>query len=89
LALLKEWRKLEATGQSLPAYCIFTDATLVALAEASPSTGADLAKVPGIGAVKIDKYGEAVLAILAGEPQPDGLAPSGLQPSGLQGKREA
>ena len=64
LALLKEWRKQEAAGQSLPAYCIFTDATLVALAESEPSTNAELAKVPGIGAVKIEKYGEAVLAIL-------------------------
>ena len=64
LVLLKEWRKQEAAEQSLPAYCIFTDATLVALAETEPSDNAALAKVPGIGAVKIEKYGEAVLAIL-------------------------
>ncbi|WP_344804800.1 ATP-dependent DNA helicase UvrD2 [Microlunatus ginsengisoli] len=65
LALLKEWRKQEASEQSLPAYCIFTDATLVALAESEPSTNTELSRVPGIGAVKIEKYGEAVLAILA------------------------
>ncbi len=64
MVLLKEWRKQEAAEQSLPAYCIFTDATLVALAETEPSDNAALAKVPGIGAVKIEKYGEAVLAIL-------------------------
>ncbi len=71
LALLKEWRKQEASQQSLPAYCIFTDATLVALAESSPSSRVELARVPGIGAVKIDKYGEAVLAIVAAGPQPN------------------
>lgn len=65
LALLKEWRRQEASAQSLPAYCIFTDATLVALAEACPTSARDLAKIPGLGAVKIDKYGESVLAILA------------------------
>jgi DNA helicase-2/ATP-dependent DNA helicase PcrA len=64
LALLKEWRRQEAAEQSLPAYCIFTDATLVALAEAEPASAAALAKVPGLGAVKIGKYGDAVLAII-------------------------
>jgi DNA helicase-2/ATP-dependent DNA helicase PcrA len=71
LALLKEWRKQEAAEQSLPAYCIFTDATLVALAETEPASSAELAKVPGIGAVKIEKYGEAVLAILGARQDPD------------------
>ncbi|HET9650323.1 MAG TPA: ATP-dependent DNA helicase UvrD2 [Microlunatus sp.] len=69
LALLKEWRKQEAADQSLPAYCIFTDATLVALAESEPASRAELSRVPGIGTVKIDKYGEAVLAILGARKQ--------------------
>jgi DNA helicase-2/ATP-dependent DNA helicase PcrA len=65
LVLLKEWRRQEAADQSLPAYCVFTDATLVALAEAAPSSKTQLAKVPGVGPAKIGKYGEAVLAIIA------------------------
>ncbi len=65
LALLKEWRKQEAAEQSLPAYCIFTDATLVALAETVPASNPELSRVPGIGAIKIDKYGDAVLKILS------------------------
>jgi DNA helicase-2/ATP-dependent DNA helicase PcrA len=69
LALLKEWRRQEAAEQSLPAYCIFTDATLVALAEAEPAGPAELGRVPGLGAVKIGKYGEAVLAIIASRRQ--------------------
>jgi ATP-dependent DNA helicase UvrD/PcrA len=64
LALLKEWRRQEAAEQSLPAYCIFTDATLVALAESEPANQSELSKIPGVGSVKIAKYGEAVLAIL-------------------------
>jgi DNA helicase-2/ATP-dependent DNA helicase PcrA len=65
LALLKEWRKAEATEQSLPAYCVFTDATLVAIAEAKPRSSADLVKIHGLGTAKASKYGEHVLAIVA------------------------
>ena len=64
---LREWRRQEAAEQKLPAYCIFTDATLIALAEARPRTPADLIKVQGLGPAKAGKYGEPVLAILAME----------------------
>jgi DNA helicase II / ATP-dependent DNA helicase PcrA len=67
LTLLKEWRRQEAAAQSLPAYCVFTDATLVAVAEARPASRADLIKIAGLGAAKVDKYGEHVLAILGQE----------------------
>ena len=67
MELLKEWRRQEAAEQKLPAYCIFTDATLIALAEARPGSAADLIKVQGLGPTKADKYGEQVLAILATE----------------------
>jgi DNA helicase-2/ATP-dependent DNA helicase PcrA len=46
---------------------VFTDATLIALAEARPRTRADLVKVQGLGPAKADKYGEEVLAIVAAE----------------------
>ncbi len=62
---LKEWRRQEAAEQKLPAYCVFTDATLVALAEARPRSRADLIRVQGLGQVKADRYGEHVLAIVA------------------------
>jgi DNA helicase-2/ATP-dependent DNA helicase PcrA len=70
LTLLKEWRRQEAAAQSVPAYCIFTDATLVAVAEARPASPADLIKIAGLGAAKVGKYGEHVLAILAQEKAP-------------------
>jgi DNA helicase-2/ATP-dependent DNA helicase PcrA len=64
---LREWRRQEAAEQKLPAYCIFTDATLVALAESRPRNSAELVKIQGLGPAKVGKYGEHVLAILAGE----------------------
>ena len=64
LALLKEWRRQAASDQNVPAYCIFTDATLVALAEAQPQSARDLVKVPGLGQAKLTKYGDEVLAII-------------------------
>ena len=36
MAMLREWRRQEAADQKLPAYCVFTDATLIAIAEARP-----------------------------------------------------
>ena len=70
LTLLKEWRRQEAAAQSMPAYCVFTDATLVALAEARPASPAELIKIVGLGPAKAEKYGEQVLTILAQEKSP-------------------
>jgi DNA helicase II / ATP-dependent DNA helicase PcrA len=67
LTLLKEWRRQEAAAQKLPAYCVFTDATLVALAEARPASSEEMIKVAGVGPAKAEKYGDHVLAILTQE----------------------
>jgi DNA helicase-2/ATP-dependent DNA helicase PcrA len=67
LALLREWRRRQAAEQSVPAYCVFTDATLIAIAEARPRSSVDLVKVQGLGPAKAGKYGEDVLAIIAAE----------------------
>jgi DNA helicase II / ATP-dependent DNA helicase PcrA len=61
---LVAWRLAEAKQRSLPAYCIFTDATLMALAETNPPDQDALLAVPGVGRAKLEQYGEAVLAIL-------------------------
>jgi DNA helicase II / ATP-dependent DNA helicase PcrA len=63
LARLKEWRAATARAQKVPAYVVFTDATLQALAERVPDSEADLAAIPGVGAVKLERYGPAVLAL--------------------------
>jgi DNA helicase-2/ATP-dependent DNA helicase PcrA len=67
MTMLREWRRQEAADQKLPAYCVFTDATLVAIAEARPRSTVDLLKVQGLGRTKADKYGEHLLAIIATE----------------------
>ncbi|WP_206413333.1 HRDC domain-containing protein, partial [Lysobacter enzymogenes] len=58
---LREWRSTTAREQNVPAYVIFHDATLRAIAEQAPDDLDDLAQIPGIGASKLDRYGEAVL----------------------------
>jgi ATP-dependent DNA helicase RecQ len=58
---LREWRAQTAREQNVPAYVIFHDATLRAIAEADPADLEDLGRIPGIGSTKLDRYGEAVL----------------------------
>ena len=49
----------------MPAYVVFTDATLVAIAETLPGDLGRLARVPGVGPTKLERYGEQVLELLA------------------------
>ena len=61
---LRAWRADQAKEQSVPAYVVFGDATLRALATERPQTETALAGISGIGAAKLERYGEDVLAIL-------------------------
>ena len=63
---LREWRSRVAAEQKVPAYVVFTDATLVALAERQPTQPAELYAIAGIGARKVGLYGDAVLALVGG-----------------------
>ncbi|ROR97522.1 Rep family ATP-dependent DNA helicase [Salana multivorans] len=69
---LREWRGGLAKETGKPAYTILHDTTLVGIATMLPRTLRQLALVRGIGAAKIEAYGPAVLALVAGEdpPQP-------------------
>jgi DNA helicase-2/ATP-dependent DNA helicase PcrA len=60
---LRQWRRERAAEEDVPAYCVFTDATLTALAEVRPSDTGELVRVPGVGKVKIDKYGADILRL--------------------------
>ncbi|GAB3928942.1 DNA helicase [Microlunatus endophyticus] len=64
LERLRDWRKLQASQERMPAYVIFTDATLVAIAEARPRSARELIKVPGVGKTKISKYGADLLEVI-------------------------
>ncbi len=63
---LRAWRAETAREQGVPAYIVFGDATLRALAEHRPAALADLDGITGIGAKKREAYGEGVLAVIAG-----------------------
>ncbi|WP_166133083.1 ATP-dependent DNA helicase UvrD2 [Nocardioides ochotonae] len=61
---LREWRKDRAAEESVPAFVIFTDATLQLIAEQKPRTPQALLKIGGIGKSKVDRFGEDVLALI-------------------------
>ncbi|MDB5944912.1 MAG: recQ1, partial [Ramlibacter sp.] len=65
-AALKAWRTEIAKEHNLPAYVIFHDATLAAIAALAPNTLRELQGVSGLGASKLEKYGEDVLRVVAG-----------------------
>lgn len=61
---LRAWRKAVAEESKVPAFVVFTDATLLAIAEAVPTTTAELLRLPGIGQSKVSRYGESVLEVI-------------------------
>jgi len=62
---LRAWRAEQAREQGVPAYIVFGDATLRALADKRPRTVDALSGITGIGAKKREAYGDAVLAVIA------------------------
>ncbi|WP_292685998.1 MULTISPECIES: DNA helicase RecQ [unclassified Microbacterium] len=62
---LRAWRAGAAKEQGVPAYIVFGDATLRALADRRPASVAALEGITGIGAKKREAYGDAVLAVIA------------------------
>jgi DNA helicase-2/ATP-dependent DNA helicase PcrA len=63
---LRAWRAERCKADGVPAYVVFDNKTLAALALAEPATPGDLLEIPGIGPAKVDRYGDDVLAVLAG-----------------------
>ena len=63
---LRAWRGAEARAQGVPAYVILHDRTLAAIAQTRPADLAALARIDGIGAVKLARYGEAIVALVSG-----------------------
>ncbi len=64
-ARLREWRLARATQDSVPAFVIFTDATLQLIAEHTPADEKGLRAIAGVGPSKLTKYGDEVLALVA------------------------
>ncbi|MFF1489950.1 ATP-dependent DNA helicase UvrD2 [Streptomyces sp. NPDC058319] len=68
---LREWREEQARLSGQPAFCVFTDRTLMAIAETAPEDARELARIPGVGTRKLRRHGADVLAICAGQEPPD------------------
>ena len=62
---LRAWRLEEARRQELPPYVIFHDSTLLEVARRRPISLTSLAMIPGIGANKLERYGSAIIGIVA------------------------
>ena len=62
---LREWRLARASEDSVPAFVVFTDATLQLIAEHVPTDEKGLRAISGVGPGKIAKYGDEVLALVA------------------------
>ena len=65
---LRAWRAAEAKAQRIPPYVIFHDTVLREIAAVHPAGLDELSQIKGVGASKLQRYGAAVLGILAGQP---------------------
>ncbi|GAB3257701.1 ATP-dependent helicase [Nocardioides dilutus] len=62
---LREWRKGRADAEEVPAFVVFSDATLQLIAELKPTSTKALLSISGIGPQKLEKYGDDVLALVS------------------------
>jgi DNA helicase-2/ATP-dependent DNA helicase PcrA len=71
---LRVWRKAQAEAQSVPPYVVFSDATLVAIADARPSSREALARISGVGPAKLTRYAAPLLEVIGGA-EPEDVKP--------------
>src|SRR5262249_29942041 len=62
---LRAWRLTRAREDGVPPYVVFHDTVLRAIADAQPRSLGDLSQIAGVGPAKLERYGDAVLALLA------------------------
>ena len=71
---LRAWRTTRARADAVAPFIIFHDSTIEAIAAREPRSIAELRRVPGIGPTKLDRYGDEIIAVVAGnegaEPPP-------------------
>ena len=60
---LRAWRTDTAKRDGVPAYVMFHDATLAEIARAAPDSIEDLRHIPGIGARKLERFGDELLEV--------------------------
>ncbi len=64
---LRAWRLERARDDGVPPYVVFHDRVLHEIADARPATMGELAQIAGVGPSKLDRYGDDVLATVAGD----------------------
>jgi ATP-dependent DNA helicase RecQ len=73
---LREWRKGVAKEHGVPAYTVFHDATLQEIARRLPSSLEGLRGISGIGATKLERYGEPILRVMQRRRDDQPLSPA-------------
>ncbi len=71
LSALKAKRRALAEAARVPAYVVFNDRTLIEIAEKRPDNLDEMARISGIGATKLERYGDIFLEVITHEPTPD------------------
>jgi len=66
LDALRRWRRERATADAVPAYVVFHDTTLAEIADLRPRSLPALRRVRGMGPLKLERYGEEILAVIDG-----------------------
>ncbi|CUH87028.1 ATP-dependent DNA helicase RecQ [Phaeobacter sp. CECT 5382] len=66
MSALKAKRRALAEAQKVPAYVVFNDKTLIEMAETRPETLDQMARIGGVGAKKLERYGDEFLAVITG-----------------------
>jgi len=63
---LRKWRAVTAKSDAVPAYIVFNDRTLAAIAATRPTTESELLAVPGLGPAKLERYGSQLIEMMLG-----------------------
>ena len=61
---LREWRTGRARADAVAPFIVFHDSTIEAIAARRPRSIAELRRVPGVGPMKLDRYGEEVIGVV-------------------------
>jgi DNA helicase-2/ATP-dependent DNA helicase PcrA len=78
---LRQWRGRLARASGVPPHVLLHDSTLLALARSKPKSTEELLAVPGLGPVKVARFGPQILAVVSEAMAGDGREPRGREPS--------